>query len=62
MRDDTASPALPPIAYSIDDAARAIRIGHTKVYELMRDGSLDRIKIGRRTLIRAESVRRLVGA
>ena len=45
---------------SIPDAASALSVGRTTVYELMRSGQLDTRKMGRRRLITAESLRRLV--
>lgn len=46
---------------SIDDAARLLRIGRTTVYERIKDGTLVARKLGRRTHIDADCVRRLVG-
>ncbi|WP_413207910.1 helix-turn-helix domain-containing protein [Rhodospirillum sp. A1_3_36] len=34
-------------------------IGRTKLYELLNDNTLDSVKIGRRTLVRRASLRRL---
>lgn len=45
---------------SILDAARALSVGRTTVYELIKAGELDTRKMGRRRLITAESLRRLV--
>ncbi|WP_095013394.1 helix-turn-helix domain-containing protein [Tsuneonella mangrovi] len=45
---------------SILNAADALSVGRTTVYELMRTGQLDTRKMGRRRLITAESLRRLV--
>lgn len=45
---------------SITDAAKALSLGRTSIYELMRSGQLDTRKMGRRRLITAESLRRLV--
>ncbi|MEM1197046.1 MAG: helix-turn-helix domain-containing protein [Pseudomonadota bacterium] len=45
---------------SIPDAAKALSVGRTTVYELMRSGQLDTRKMGGRRLITAESLRRLV--
>lgn len=42
------------------DAARSLGIGKTKLYELIGQGKLKTIKIGRRTLIKADSIRMLV--
>lgn len=44
---------------SIPDAAKALSIGRSSVYELMRSGQLETRKMGRRRLITAESLRRL---
>lgn len=45
---------------SIPDAEKALSVKRTTIYELMRSGQLDTRKIGRRRLITAESLRRLV--
>jgi excisionase family DNA binding protein len=45
---------------SIPDAATALSVGRTTIYELMRSGHLETRKMGRRRLIKAESLRRLV--
>ena len=45
---------------SIPDAAKALSIGRTSIYELMRSGQLETRKMGRRRLITADSLRRLV--
>lgn len=42
------------------DAARSLGIGKTKLYELIGQGKLKTIKIGRRTLIKTDSIRTLV--
>lgn len=46
-----------PIAYTIPDAVRAAGIGTTKLYELIGAGTLDARKVGRRTVIMADSLR-----
>ena len=47
---------------SVAQTERATGLGGTTIDELMRDGTLVRKKIGRRTLITVESIERLVGA
>ena len=47
---------------SINEAAKALNLGRTSIYALIRDGRLETIKIGRRTLIKVESIRKLAGA
>ena len=39
------------------DARKALGIGTTKLYELIGEGHLPTLKLGRRTLIRTESLR-----
>ena len=42
---------------SIEDAATSLGIGRSKTYELISEGRLLTVSIGRRRLVRAESVR-----
>ena len=49
-----------PLAYSIADACRVSSIGKTRLYQLINEGKLEARKIGKRTLIPAESLRRLI--
>lgn len=51
---------MEPLALSINDAAKVLGLGRTSIYAMIADGRLDAFKLGRRTLIRMESVRRLV--
>jgi excisionase family DNA binding protein len=48
---------MEPICASINETARALGIGRTKVYELINVGQLETVKIGRRTLVRTASIR-----
>jgi excisionase family DNA binding protein len=48
------------LAYSINETARVLSLGRTSIYAMIADGRLEAFKLGRRTLIKAESVRRLV--
>lgn len=49
-----------PIAYSVTEAMRVSSLGRTKLYELINKGALETIKIGRRTLVKAASLHKLV--
>lgn len=50
---------MEPLAISINEAARALSIGRSSVYALLKAGRLEAIKIGRRTLLTTESIKRL---
>jgi len=52
---------MEPLALSISDAAKTLSLGRTSIYALIKEGRLETIKIGRRTLIRSTSVRRIMG-
>jgi excisionase family DNA binding protein len=51
---------MEPLTVTIAGARQALGIGTTKIYELIGDGRLQTVKLGRRTLIRTESIRALV--
>lgn len=48
------------LAVSINDAAKALGLGRTTIYAMIEDRRLEAFKLGRRTLIKTESIRRLV--
>ena len=48
------------IAVSINDTVKMLGVGRTSIYEMIKDGRLEAFKLGRRTLVKAESIRRLV--
>lgn len=45
---------------SINDAAKLLGLGRSTIYRLLREGKLEFLKIGRRTLIPAASLEQLV--
>jgi excisionase family DNA binding protein len=51
-----------PLAVSINDTVRMLGIGRTSIYRMIKDGRLEAFNLGRRTLVRVESIRRLVEA
>ncbi|MEP1338956.1 MAG: helix-turn-helix domain-containing protein [Marinomonas sp.] len=46
---------------SIADAAKALSLGRTSVYELIDSGELETRKMGRRRLVTVASLKRLAG-
>jgi excisionase family DNA binding protein len=51
---------MEPIATTIKDTAKALGVGKTSVYLLIRQGRLEKIKLGRRSLVTITSIRRLI--
>lgn len=49
-----------PICVRVNDAARMIGIGRTKLYELIATGEVETVKIGKATRITTASLRGLV--
>ncbi len=47
------------ILIGIPDAAKALGLGRSKIYELISEGRLESVTIGRRRLVRVDSVRSL---
>ncbi|MGA2871427.1 MAG: helix-turn-helix domain-containing protein [Verrucomicrobiota bacterium] len=48
------------IAASINETAKALSLGRTSIYALIREGRLETVKLGRRTLVKVDSIRRLL--
>tara|TARA_A100001391_G_scaffold42183_1_gene24424 strand:- start:9551 stop:9727 length:177 start_codon:yes stop_codon:yes gene_type:complete len=53
---------MEPITVSIEGTKQATGLGVTKIYELINQGKLETVKIGRRTLVKTASIRALVEA
>lgn len=49
-----------PLLLSINETAKALSLGRTSIYALIKEGRLETVKLGRRTAIKVESIRRLV--
>ena len=56
----TTSPPVDPICVRINDAARMIGVGRTKLYELIADGEVETVKLGKSTRVITASLHRLV--
>ena len=51
---------MEPLTVTVAGAKRALGIGTTKIYELIGQGRLRTVKLGRRTLIRTDSIHALI--
>ena len=49
-----------PLAYSIKDAVAVTTLSSPRIYQLINEGKLETRKLGRCTIILADSLRRLV--
>lgn len=49
-----------PVAYNIDDAAAALGLSRRSIYNLIDNGTLRKVKAGRRSLIPASDVLAIV--
>lgn len=47
---------------SINEAAKALRLGKTKLYALIRDGHLPARKLGSRTIVLSEDLERFLNS
>ena len=54
------SDAVEKLAFSIDEAVARTNIGRDGIYRAIRENRLDAKKMGRRTLIPADSLRRFI--
>ena len=48
------------LATSINETAKALSLGRTTIYMLIKEGRLETVKLGRRTLVKTDSIRRLL--
>lgn len=51
---------MDPLAISIDETTKVLGLGRTSIYGMIADGRLETFKLGRRTLVKTDSIRRLV--
>ena len=48
------------LAYSINRSAKALGVGRSTIYKLIKTGQIDALKIGTRTLVTTASIARLM--
>lgn len=51
-----------PMLVPVPTAARQLSLGPTKTWQLIRDGKLPVVRVGRRTFVRREDLEKFVGA
>ena len=61
MKQHIATQSAPaPLSYSIPDAAQAIGVGRSTIYELLNAGRIQSVHIGKRRLVLADSLKALL--
>ncbi len=51
---------MDPLLVSVKEACRVLSCGSTLVFEMLGDGRLDRVRIGRKTCVTMISINRLI--
>ena len=54
------TPQIEPICVKVNEAARMIGVGRTKLYELIAGGEVETVKLGKSTRVITASLHRLV--
>lgn len=57
---DTGAAAIRPLCVTIDETADMLSIGRTAVYQLIADGEIEAIKLGKSTRVTIASLDRLL--
>jgi len=53
---------IAPLLYRVEEAAEALRVGRTVVYQLIRCGALRTVKVGTRRLVPVDALREYVAS
>ena len=56
MRKKPATNAVPRSALSVEEAASALGIGRTYVFQLIKEGHLETVRLGRRRLVPMKAI------
>ena len=51
---------IPPVLYRVEEAAEALRLSRSVLYELIRSERLRTVKVGRRRLVPVDALRECV--
>lgn len=51
---------MQPLVVSVSEAAKALNLGRTSIYQLINEGRLEAVKLGSRRLIKLASIHQLI--
>ena len=60
MHVQTQTPTVPRHSYSLDEAAQSLGLSRRTLYHLMDAGKLSTVKLGKRRLVPAQELERLI--
>lgn len=58
---DSTRSVIAPVCLTVRDSARVSGLSESKIWALIRGGDLEVSRVGRRTLVRFDSLKRLLG-
>jgi excisionase family DNA binding protein len=62
MNESVNKATIPPVLYRVEEAAEALRLSRSVIYELIRSSRLRTVKVGRRRLVPVAALDEYVAA
>lgn len=62
MSENGAAQSTPPVLYTMEEAADLLRVSREYLYRMRKNGDLIVVKFGRRTLVEATEIDRVIAA
>ena len=62
MSEKNGAASVPPVLYTMEEAAEVLRVSREYLYRMRQRGELIVVKFGRRTLVEATEIDRVIAA